>query len=163
MINMAHREFMALGAYTTYLTSIVVGRCIRGAMNVYLVVASLLAFSVAFTVGYGVEWALIRYLYKRTLDTLLATCGLSLVMQQTFGSAFGAQEVGVPMPDWLLGSWKATETIDIPLNGLFVMGLSLTTTLAFCCRSGLGGDYGMRRSRQRFCAARTEDFSATRR
>ena len=130
VINMAHGEFMALGAYTTYLTSVVVERYIPGAMSVYLFVAGLLAFCVAFAVGYGVEWALVRHLYKRPLDTLLATWGLSLVMQQTFRSVFGAQEVGVPMPDWLLGSWKVTEAIDIPLNGLFVMGLSLATTLA---------------------------------
>lgn len=129
VINMAHGEFMALGAYTTYVIALVCERYLPSILNVYLFLAGILAFLVAFVVGYGVEWALIRHLYKRPLDTLLATWGLSLVMQQIFRSVFGAQEVGVPMPDWLLGSWKVTETIDIPLNGLFVMGLSLTTTL----------------------------------
>jgi urea transport system permease protein len=128
VINMAHGEFMALGAYATYVTALLCERYAPGVLNVYLIIAGIVAFIVAFTVGYGVEWALIRHLYKRPLDTLLATWGLSLVMQQIFRSVFGAQEVGVPLPDWLLGSWKATETIDIPLNGLFVMGLSLVTT-----------------------------------
>lgn len=130
VINMAHGEFMALGAYTTYVTALACEQYLPAALSVYLFIAGVLAFIVAFIVGYGVEWALIRHLYKRPLDTLLATWGLSLVMQQIFRSVFGAQEVGVPMPDWLLGSWKMTETIDIPLNGLFVMGLSLTATLA---------------------------------
>lgn len=130
VINMAHGEFMALGAYTTYLTAVVVEQYVPGAMTFYLFIAGILAFGVTFAVGYGVEWALIRHLYKRPLDTLLATWGLSLVMQQIFRSVFGAQEVGVPMPDWLLGSWKVTETIDIPLNGLFVMSLSILTTAA---------------------------------
>lgn len=130
VINMAHGEFMALGAYTTYVTALACEQYLPAVLSVYLFIAGVLAFIVAFIVGYGVEWALIRHLYKRPLDTLLATWGLSLVMQQIFRSVFGAQEVGVPMPDWLLGSWKMTETIDIPLNGLFVMGLSLTATLA---------------------------------
>lgn len=130
VINMAHGEFMALGAYTTYVTALACEQYLPAVLSVYLFIAGVLAFIVAFIVGYGVEWALIRHLYQRPLDTLLATWGLSLVMQQVFRSVFGAQEVGVPMPDWLLGSWKMTETIDIPLNGLFVMGLSLTATLA---------------------------------
>lgn len=130
VINMAHGEFMALGAYTTYVTALLCEQYVPNMLSVYLIIAGVFAFIVAFVVGYGVEWALIRHLYKRPLDTLLATWGLSLVMQQIFRSVFGAQEVGVPMPDWLLGSWQATETIDIPLNGLFVMALSLTTTCA---------------------------------
>ena len=57
-----------------------------------------------------VEQLLIRQLYKRPLDTLLATWGLSLIMQQTFRSIFGAQEVSATLPDWLMGSVKPTET-----------------------------------------------------
>jgi urea transport system permease protein len=79
-------------------------------------------------VGYFIEFIMIRHLYKRPLDTLLATWGLSLVMQQIFRSAFGAKEVSATLPEWLLGSFAPTESIDIPLNGLFVMVLAALVT-----------------------------------
>ncbi|WDT82683.1 MAG: hypothetical protein MPW14_19975 [Candidatus Manganitrophus sp.] len=72
---------------------------------------------------------LIRHLYKRPLDTLLATWGLSLIMQQTFRSAFGAREVSADTAGWLMGSFTPTETIEIPINGLFVMGLTPLVSL----------------------------------
>ena len=71
---------------------------------------------------------MIRFLYKRPLDTLLATWGLSLIMQQAFRSIFGAREVTPTLPEWLMGSFKVTSSIDIPINGVFVMGLSLLLT-----------------------------------
>jgi urea transport system permease protein len=67
-------------------------------------------------------------LYRRPLDTLLATWGLSLGMQQAFRSTFGAKEVSATLPDWLMGSWQPTTAIDIPLNGLFVMALTVLLT-----------------------------------
>ena len=72
---------------------------------------------------------MIRRLYKRPLDTLLATWGLSLIMQQLFRSMFGAKEVSVTLPEWLMGSFKPTPDIDIPINGVFVMGLALLVTI----------------------------------
>jgi urea transport system permease protein len=72
---------------------------------------------------------MIRRLYKRPLDTLLATWGLSLIMQQLFRSLFGAKEVSVTLPEWLMGSFKPTPDIDIPINGVFVMGLALLVTV----------------------------------
>ena len=72
---------------------------------------------------------LIRHLYKRPLDTLLATWGLSLIMQQAFRSIFGAREVSAELPDWLMGSLHVTDSIDIPINGLFVMGLTVLITI----------------------------------
>ena len=75
------------------------------------------------------EWALIRHLYKRPLDTLLATWGLSLILQQAYRSIFGAREVGVELPQWMLGSLKITDTIEIPINGVFVMGLTVLITI----------------------------------
>jgi urea transport system permease protein len=75
-----------------------------------------------------VEWLLIRHLYARPLDTLLATWGLSLIMQQAFRSGFGAREVGVELPPWMMGSLHATSTIEVQINGLFVMGLTLLIT-----------------------------------
>ena len=130
VINMAHGELMAMGAYTTYLTSVVFEKYFPGLMGAYLIFAIVFAFLVTFTFGNLMERFMIQYLYRRPLDTLLATWGLSLILQQGFRTIFGAPEVGVPMPDWLLGAWNVTDTIEIPLNGLFVMALSLLVTMA---------------------------------
>ncbi len=102
----------------------------------------LVAFIVSGAVGLAVEWLLIRRLYKRPLDTLLATWGLSLIMQQAFRSIFGAREVSVQLPDWMMGSLQVTDTIEVPINGLFVMTLTLIITavvalLLFRSRWGL--------------------------
>lgn len=130
VINMAHGEFMTIGAYTIYLCSKVTEQYFPALMPYYFVIAIFAAFAIAFAIGYLVEFSLIRHLYKRPLDTLLATWGLSLIMQQIFRSAFGAREVSATLPDWLMGSWKPTPDIDIPLNGLFVMGVSIIVTIA---------------------------------
>ena len=128
VINMAHGEFMTIGAYTIYLASMLTERYAPGLLQAYFPFAILLAFVFAFIVGWLAEWALIRHLYKRPLDTLLATWGLSLAMQQTFRSAFGAREVSPTLPEWLLGSWAPAEGLDIPINGLFVMVVTLLVT-----------------------------------
>ena len=129
VINMAHGEFMAVGAYTTYVLSTLTEEYFPGAMDVYFLVAIVASFFIASALGYLTEWGLIRHLYKRPLDTLLATWGLSLIMQQLFRSIFGAREVSPTLPDWLMGSCQPTEMIDIPLNGLFVLGLTLFVTV----------------------------------
>jgi urea transport system permease protein len=129
VINMAHGEFMAVGAYTTYVLSTLTEEYFPGAMDVYFLVAIVASFFIASALGYLTEWGLIRHLYKRPLDTLLATWGLSLIMQQLFRSIFGAREVSPTLPDWLMGSYQPTEMIDIPLNGLFVLGLTLFVTV----------------------------------
>lgn len=128
VVNLAHGEFMALGAYVVYLCSTVVHDKFPAFAPYYFVVAIVIAFAVSALMGLLVEWSLIRFLYKRPLDTLLATWGLSLVMQQAFRSTFGAREVTPTLPEWLMGSIKPTGTIDIPINGLFVMGLTLVLT-----------------------------------
>lgn len=131
VINMAHGEFLTVGAYTTYLVSVLTLKYLPELQPYYFFVAIVLSFVIAGTLGWLAEWALISKLYHRPLDTLLATWGLSLVMQQAFRSIFGAREVSATLPDWLMGSWMPTDTIDIPLNGLFVMALTLllTTTI----------------------------------
>ena len=78
--------------------------------------------------GYVVEILLIKPLYKRPLDTLLATWGLSLILQQSFRSLFGGRETSATLPDWLMGSWSPTDTIDIPINGVFLLGLCILLT-----------------------------------
>jgi urea transport system permease protein len=87
-----------------------------------------IAFVVSGSTGFAAEWLLIRHLYSRPLDMLLATWGLSLIMQQAFRSIFGAREVGVDLPSWMLGSLHVTETIEVQINGLFVMALTLIIT-----------------------------------
>lgn len=129
VINMAHGEFMAVGAYTTYLFSVIAEKYLPGFVDYYFIFAIAAAFVIAGVIGYLAEWALIRHLYKRPLDTLLATWGLSLIMQQGFRSIFGAREVSPTLPEWLLGSYQPTDDIDIPLNGLFVLGLTAVVTL----------------------------------
>lgn len=125
VINMAHGEFMILGAYMTYLTSLLFQSYLPALYSGYFFVAMIVAFFAAGALGWLTEWALIRHLYKRPLDTLLATWGLSLILQQVYRSTFGAREVGVELPAWMLGSLSLTDTIEVPINGLFVMGLTL--------------------------------------
>lgn len=141
VVNLAHGEFMALGAYSVYLCSEIVHNHVPALAPYYFIVAIGIAFLVAGLAGFLVEWSLIRFLYKRPLDTLLATWGLSLIMQQGFRLTFGAREVTPTLPDWLMGSFQPTETIDIPINGVFVMGLTLLLTFCvwlFMYRSRIG-------------------------
>ncbi|MEM7530302.1 MAG: urea ABC transporter permease subunit UrtB [Pseudomonadota bacterium] len=130
VINMAHGEFMILGAYVTYLCSTFFQAYLPDLYAIYFFVAMILAFIASGALGMAVEWSLIRHLYKRPLDTLLATWGLSLILQQIYRSTFGAREVGVSVPDWMLGSIYLTDLIEIPINGLFVMILAITISIA---------------------------------
>jgi urea transport system permease protein len=129
VINMAHGEFMAVGAYTTYFLSYLAETYFPAFMPYYFIFAIVAAFIVAGILGYFAEFILIRHLYARPLDTLLATWGLSLIMQQSFRSLFGAREVSPTLPEWLMGSYQPTEMIDIPINGMFVLGLTAVVTL----------------------------------
>lgn len=130
VINMAHGEFLTIGAYTTYVISRLTGAYFPPLRPYYFLFAIVGAFVIGGSIGYLVELGMVRHLYKRPLDSLLATWGLSLIMQQIFRSTFGAREVSATLPDWLMGSWKMSDTIDIPLNGLFVMGLTILLTAA---------------------------------
>jgi urea transport system permease protein len=141
VVNLAHGEFMALGAYVVYLCSELTANHFPDFAPFYFVLAIVIAFVVAALAGTLVEWGIIRFLYKRPLDTLLATWGLSLIMQQAFRSTFGAREVTPTLPERLMGSFKPTPDIDIPINGVFVMVLALVLTLgvwAFMFRSRTG-------------------------
>jgi len=141
VINMAHGEFLAVGAYVTYLFSELTQRYLPGFMPYYFLFAIGCAFLVAFALGWLVEWAMIRHLYRRPLDTLLATWGLSLIMQQALRSIFGPREVSPTLPDWLMGSWAPTDMIDIPINGLFVISITALLTVGLLVgmyRSGWG-------------------------
>ncbi|MCM0044599.1 MAG: urea ABC transporter permease subunit UrtB [Burkholderiaceae bacterium] len=128
VINMAHGEFLTIGAYATYLLSKLTTEFAPALQPYYFFGAIVLAFLVAYFVGYWVERLMISRLYKRPLDTLLATWGLSLIMQQIFRSTFGPKEVTATLPDWLMGSVQPFEGVDIPLNGLFIMAMTAVLT-----------------------------------
>jgi urea transport system permease protein len=128
VINMAHGEFMILGAYMTYLTSHLFEAYFPSLYSGYFFFAMAVAFVVSGALGLLVEWLLIRHLYARPLDTLRATWGLSLIMQQAFRSTFGAREVGVELPQWMMGSLPVAGSIEVQINGLFVMGLTIIIT-----------------------------------
>ncbi len=141
VINMAHGEFMILGAYVTWMTSQAFATYLPGLYDIYFFIALGLAFLASGALGMATEWLLIRHLYKRPLDTLLATWGLSLILQQVYRSAFGQREVGVSLPDWMMGSLPLTDMIEVPINGLLVMSLTLiiaTTVGLMMYRSGWG-------------------------
>ncbi len=129
VINMAHGEFMTIGAYTIYLGSTLAESIGPDATAAYFPLAIVAAFLLAFAAGWLIEWALIRHLYKRPLDTLLATWGVSLALQQMFRTFIGPKEVSPTLPAWLLGSWAPAEGLDIPINGLFVLGLTVVVTV----------------------------------
>ena len=127
--NMAHGELMALGAYTTYLTAKFFENHLPSFMGVYLFIAIAFAFAVTFAFGYLLERGFIRWFYNRPLDTLLATWGLSLILQQSYRSIFGAQEVSVPLATWLSGAWDVTDGIQLPLNRIFIIGLTILVAI----------------------------------
>ena len=142
VINMAHGEFMILGAYATYMCSHIFQTYAPGLYGGYFFVAMVFAFLLSGGLGLLVEWLLIRHLYARPLDTLLATWGLSLILQQSFRSIFGAREVGVELPGWMMGSLPLGGAVEVQINGLFVMVLTLFITgmvalLLFRSRWGL--------------------------
>lgn len=130
VINMAHGEFMILGAYMTYFTSKIFQAYLPGLFGGYFFVAVVIAFLASGALGLVVEWALIKRLYHRPLDTLLATWGLSLILQQIYRSLFGAREVGVELPQWMLGSWQVSDSIQIPINGMIIMALTMLITIS---------------------------------
>ncbi len=130
VINMAHGELMALGAYMTYLTARFFEHWAPGWMDVYLFIAIPFAFLVTFVFGYFLERYFIRFFYNRPLDTLLATWELSLMLQQAYRSIFGAQEVSVPLASWLAGAWDLTDSIQFARNRIFIIALALVVLIA---------------------------------
>ncbi|MBY4674348.1 urea ABC transporter permease subunit UrtB [Burkholderia multivorans] len=128
VVNMAHGEFMAIGAYTVYMASKLTEAHAPSLLAYYFPIAIALAFCSAFAAGWVMEWALIRYLYRRPLDTLLATWGVSLALQQCFRTFISPKEVSPDLPNWLMGSWTPRAGLDIPINGLFVLALAVVVS-----------------------------------
>lgn len=129
VINMAHGEFMMIGMYITYVVSTLFAEYLPGLFGIYFFVAMGVAFLITAALGAFVEWAMIRHLYRRPLDTLLATWGLSLILQQTVRVIFGTREVGVVKPDWMSGAVSITDLIDIQIYGMVVMVITTVLTV----------------------------------
>ncbi len=130
VINMAHGELMAMGAYATYATASFFQWALPGAMGLFFIAGIVVAFCVTFAFGWLMERGLIQFLYRRPLDTLLATWGVSLVLQQVFRHVFGPKEVTVPTVSWLQGAVEVLPGVSLPLSRLFIVVLALLVTAA---------------------------------
>ena len=120
VINMAHGEMVMLGAYTTFVVQEVIRSSLPGLFGASLFIAVPAAFLVSGAVGVAIERLLIRYLYGRPLETLLATWGLSLVLQQAVRSIFGADNRNVGTPDWMSGAYQVGGVL-ITVNRLTII------------------------------------------
>lgn len=105
VINMAHGEMVMLGAYTTFVVQQAIRDSVPGLFDYSLLIATPLAFLVAAGIGMAIERSMIRHLYGRPLETLLATFGLSLVLQQAIRSIFGPTNREVGNPSWMSGAF----------------------------------------------------------
>ncbi|MFD2756367.1 urea ABC transporter permease subunit UrtB [Comamonas terrae] len=125
VINMAHGELIMIGAYATYLVQVLFQRWLPEALfGWYLVVAVPVAFAAAALVGAVLERGVIRFLYGRPLETLLATFGISLVLQQSVRSLFGAQNVGVENPAWMSGGVALLPNLTLPFNRIAIIAFA---------------------------------------
>jgi len=141
VINMAHGELMALGAYATYVVQTVVRTWWPAAGDLAFVLALPASFLVAGAVGLALERGVIRHLYGRPLETLLLTWGASLIIQQGLRLWFGAANVDVASPRWLSGGVPVMVGLQLPYNRLFIIGLaavSVTATYWLLFRTGAG-------------------------
>jgi urea transport system permease protein len=125
VINMAHGELMMIGAYATYVVQGIFQRYFPGWFDWYLPVALPVAFLASALVGAALERLVIRHLYGRPLETLLATWGISLMLMQLVRTLFGAQNVGVENPRWMSGGVQLMGNLSLPYNRLVIVGFSL--------------------------------------
>ncbi len=130
VINMAQGEFIMLGAYATYVMQGLFERYAPGAAQYALVAAVPFSFLVAGAIGMLVERAIIRRLYGRPLETLLATWGISLVLIQAVRSLFGPQNVQVDNPPWMSGGLHVMANLILPYNRMVVIAFTVLVLLA---------------------------------
>jgi urea transport system permease protein len=128
VINMAHGEFIMMGAYTGYVVQLFIAD-----YTLSLVVALPMAFAVTFAAGVAMERLVIRHLYKRPLETLLATFGISIALQQIAKNIFGTQARPLTAPSWLDGAWVMNDVVSISYIriAIFVLGLAFLLLLLF--------------------------------
>jgi urea transport system permease protein len=130
VINMAHGEFIMIGAYAPYVLQQMVGGAANDPLGLTFLAAIPGAFIVTGLIGVAMERSLIRFLYGRPLDTLLATWGVGLMLQQAARSIFGAPNVQVVSPTWLNGGLAITEGLSLPYKRLFIMLLVIACVAA---------------------------------
>jgi urea transport system permease protein len=128
VINMAHGELM-IGAYATYFVQTLFQKYLPGAFDWYLLAAVPASFLVAALVGAALERSVLRFLYGRPLETLLATWGISLMLQQLVRSIFGAQNVGVENPVWMSGGVQVLANLSLPYNRLVIIAFAIAVLL----------------------------------
>ena len=124
VINMAHGEMVMVGAYTTFVTQEIIRTSFPGLFDWSLAIALPLAFLITALVGIGIERGIIRWLYGRPLETLLATWGLSLIIQQAVRTIFGPTNRLVGNPTWMSGSFNLGELV-ITWNRLWIVVFAL--------------------------------------
>jgi urea transport system permease protein len=130
VINMAHGELMALGAYATFVVQGWFSAHMPGSFDYYFLVALPFSFLVAGAAGFLLERGVIRFLYGRPLETLLLTWGVSLMIQQGLRLWFGAANVDVTSPKWLSGGIPVMVGLQLPYNRLFIIGLATVSVSA---------------------------------
>lgn len=129
IINMAHGELLAVGAYATYAIQNLFRNHLPNYLDWYVVVAVPVAFVVAAIVGMVLERTVIRWLYGRALETLLATWGISLLIIQALRMIFGAQNVEVANPSWMSGGIALAGGVVLPYNRIVIIGFSMAVLL----------------------------------
>lgn len=129
VINMAHGELMMIGAYATYVVQGVFQKYLPGLFDWYLLAAVPVAFMASALMGAALERGVIRFLYGRPLETLLATWGISLMLQQLVRSIFGAQNVGVENPVWMSGGVQVLGNLSLPYNRLIIIVFAVAVLL----------------------------------
>ena len=130
VINMAHGEMLMIGAYATYSVQILFLEYLPGWIDAYVLAAIPAAFLVCGLVGMGLERGIIRHLYGRPLETLLATWGISLLLIQTVRLLFGAQNVEVANPFWLSGGFEILEGVVLPWSRIAIVLFASATVAA---------------------------------
>jgi urea transport system permease protein len=130
IINMAHGELLMIGAYTTYVCQTVFRKYAPGYLDLYLVAALPAAFLVAGLVGVVMERTVIRWLYGRPLETLLATWGVSLVLMQLVRTIFGAQNVEVANPSWMSGGVTVLGSLVLAYNRIAIIVFAVLVVAA---------------------------------
>ncbi len=128
VINMAHGEFIMMGAYTGFVVQTVIPN-----LTTSLIVALPLAFAVTFAAGVAMERLVIRHLYTRPLETLLATFGISIALQQLAKNIFGTQARPLTAPDWLAGAIQVNDVVSVASIrvAIFVMALGFLLMLLY--------------------------------
>jgi urea transport system permease protein len=129
VINMAHGELLMIGAYTTYMVQTFFRNFLPSSLDAYLIAAVPASFVVAALVGMVLERTIIRHLYGRPLETLLATWGISLLLIQTMRTFFGAQNVEVSNPSWMSGGYQVASNLILTYNRIVIIGFALFVLL----------------------------------